>query len=98
MLEPGTAPAAPGCPAVSSRMLFRTVEYPNLPILAKKTGKTGYIEHCKAARVDDVGKASSELTGPGSAWMELDAALHRVIGIAAAAVTTWLTTRPSARR
>ncbi|CCK32926.1 hypothetical protein BN159_p48 (plasmid) [Streptomyces davaonensis JCM 4913] len=30
--------------------------------------------------------------------MELDAALHRSIGIAAAAVTTWLTTRPGARR
>jgi hypothetical protein len=66
--------------------------------LAKKTGKTGYIEHCKAARVDDDGKATSELTGPGSAWMELDAALHRSIGIAAAAVTTLLTTRPGARR
>ncbi|MFE7958693.1 hypothetical protein [Streptomyces sp. NPDC057413] len=61
--------------------------------LAKKTGKTGYIEHCKAARVDDGGKATSELTGPGSAWMELDAALHRAIGVGAAAVTTYLTTR-----
>ncbi|MEW2084206.1 hypothetical protein [Streptomyces sp. NPDC005283] len=26
---------------------------------AKKTSKTGYIEHCKAARVDDDGKATS---------------------------------------
>ncbi|MFI2764249.1 hypothetical protein ACH5A3_36260 [Streptomyces echinatus] len=83
---------------MGSQTLFRTVEYPNLPILAKKTGKTGYIEHCKAARVDDDGKTTSELTGPGSAWMELDAALHRSMGIAAAAVTTWLTTRPGARR
>lgn len=66
--------------------------------LAKKTGKTGYIEHCKAARVDDDGKATSELTGPGSAWMELDAALHRAIGVGAAAVTTWLTTRTGGRR
>lgn len=66
--------------------------------LAGKIGKIGYIEHCKAARVDDDGKATSELTGPGSAWMELDAALHRSIGIAAAAVTTWLTTRPGAHR
>jgi hypothetical protein len=66
--------------------------------LAKKTGKTGYIEHCKAARVDDKGQAASELTGPGSAWMELDAALHRAIGVGAAAVTTWLTTRPRSRR
>ncbi|MFE5596284.1 hypothetical protein ACFQ9B_39425, partial [Streptomyces sp. NPDC056549] len=40
--------------------------------LAGKTGKTGYIEHCKAARVDDYGKATAELTGPGSAWIELD--------------------------
>ena len=66
--------------------------------LAKKTGKTGYIEHCKAARVDDDGNATAELTGPGSAWMELDAALHRAIGVGAAAVTTWLTTRTAARR
>lgn len=46
MSEPGTAPAAPGCPAVSSRTLFRTVEYPSLPILlekiATKTGKGGF--------------------------------------------------------
>ncbi|MFJ1838987.1 hypothetical protein ACIOJ9_34620 [Streptomyces sp. NPDC088175] len=69
-----------------------------MPILAKKTGKTGYIEHCQAVRLDDDGKATKELTGPGSSWMELDAALHRAIGIGAAAVTTWLTTCPSARR
>jgi hypothetical protein len=66
--------------------------------LAKKTKKTGYIEHCQATRVDDDGKVTSELTGPGSAWMELDAALHRVIGVGAAAVTTWLTTRPGSGR
>ncbi|MEV7683217.1 hypothetical protein AB0O64_32450 [Streptomyces sp. NPDC088341] len=66
--------------------------------LAKKTGKTGYIKHCQAARVDDDGTATAELTGPGSAWMELEAALHRAIGVGAAAVTTWLTTRPGARR
>jgi hypothetical protein len=64
--------------------------------LAKKTGKTGYIEHCQVVRLDDEGKVSKELNGPGSAWMELDAALHRAIG--AAAVTTWLTTRPGGRR
>ncbi|MFJ2875446.1 hypothetical protein [Streptomyces sp. NPDC087298] len=69
-----------------------------MPILAKKTGKTGYIEHCQAVRLDDDDKATKELTGPGSSWMELDAALHRAIGIGAAAVTTWLTTCPSARR
>lgn len=66
--------------------------------LAKKTKKSGYIEHCQAVRLDDDGNATSELTGPGSAWMELDAALHRAIGIGAAAVTTWLTTRPGSHR
>ncbi|MGW7260787.1 hypothetical protein [Streptomyces sp. NPDC054834] len=66
--------------------------------LAGKTGKTGYIEHCKAVRVDDKDQVTSELTGPGSAWMELDAALHRAIGVGAAAVTTWLTTRPRGHR
>ncbi|MGW3983821.1 hypothetical protein [Streptomyces mirabilis] len=66
--------------------------------LARKSGKTGYIEHCKAVRVDDKDQVTSELTGPGSAWMELDAALHRAIGVGAAAVTTWLTTRTASRR
>ncbi|GGQ47743.1 hypothetical protein ACFFKE_08380 [Streptomyces mutabilis] len=66
--------------------------------LAKKTKKTGYIEHCQAVRLDDEGVVTKEVTGPGSAWMELDAALHRAIGIGAAAVTTWLTTRPGGRR
>ncbi|WP_331728655.1 hypothetical protein [Streptomyces anulatus] len=66
--------------------------------LAKKTKKTGYIEHCQAVRMDDKGALTREVNGPGSAWMELDSALHRVIGIGAAAVTTWLTTRPGARR
>lgn len=66
--------------------------------LAGKTGKTGYIEHCKAVRVDDKDQVTSELTGPGSAWMELDAALHRAIGIAAAAVTTAITTSSASRR
>ncbi|MEU2744616.1 hypothetical protein ABZ656_57870, partial [Streptomyces sp. NPDC007095] len=66
--------------------------------IAKKTGKTGYIEHCQAARLDDEGEVTREITGPGSAWMELDAALHRAIGVGAAAVTTWLTTRPGRHR
>ncbi|MEV5689406.1 hypothetical protein AB0L68_40640 [Streptomyces sp. NPDC052164] len=66
--------------------------------LAKKTGKTSYVEHCQAVRLTDDGTLTCEVSGPGSAWMELDAALHRAIGIGAAAVTTWLTTRPADRR
>ncbi|WP_328765392.1 MULTISPECIES: hypothetical protein [unclassified Streptomyces] len=66
--------------------------------LAKKTKKSGYIEHCQVVCLDDEGAVTKEITGPGSAWMELDAALHRAIGIGAAAVTTWLTTRPGGRR
>ncbi|MGW5449087.1 hypothetical protein [Streptomyces asiaticus] len=53
--------------------------------------------HCQAVRLDDEGVVGKELTGPGSAWMELDAALHRAIGVGAAAVTTWITTRRRAR-
>ncbi|MCC9312066.1 hypothetical protein LN042_34260 [Kitasatospora sp. RB6PN24] len=44
MPEQDTAPAAPGCPAVSSRTLFRTVEYPNLPILLQRTGSPDFAE------------------------------------------------------
>ncbi|MER7782272.1 hypothetical protein C0R01_31420 [Streptomyces albidoflavus] len=52
--------------------LFRTLEYRNLPTLAKRTKKTGYIEHCQAVRLDADGEISEEITDPGTAWMELD--------------------------
>lgn len=65
---------------------------------AKKAGKTGYIEHCQAVRLDHDGTTKKEINGPGTAWIELDAALHRVIGVGAAAVTTWLATRNVGRR
>ncbi|MER7042727.1 hypothetical protein [Streptomyces microflavus] len=42
--------------------------------LAKTTKKTGYIEHCQAVRMDDEGTLTREVNGPGTAWMELDAA------------------------
>ncbi|MGW5851813.1 hypothetical protein ACWFQ8_28375 [Streptomyces sp. NPDC055254] len=41
MPEPGTAPASSDCPAVGSQTLFRTVEYPNLPILERLATATG---------------------------------------------------------
>ncbi|MCD9899084.1 hypothetical protein LUR56_01005 [Streptomyces sp. MT29] len=47
--------------------------------------------------MDDDGTLTREVNGPGTAWIELDAALHRAIGIGAAAVTTWLTTRIGTR-
>ena len=61
--------------------------------LAAKTGKRGYIDHCHAVRLSGDGTPAAELSGPGTALMELDQALHRAIGVAAAAVTAWLATR-----
>ncbi|GAQ77209.1 hypothetical protein T45_09025 [Streptomyces turgidiscabies] len=61
--------------------------------LVGKTGQTGYVEHCEAVRLDADGTLRTESNGPGTAWIELDSALHRVIGVGAAAVTTWLATR-----
>lgn len=66
--------------------------------LADKTGKRGYVDHCQAVRLDENGTPQAEITGPGTAWIELDAALHRIIGVGAAAVTTWLTTRKAGTR
>ncbi|MFJ7786974.1 hypothetical protein ACIQY8_30635 [Streptomyces albidoflavus] len=70
--------------------------------LAEKAGKAGYIKHATVVR-----KAGGEGTeypapvqdtaGPGTALMELDQAAHRAIGVAAAAVTAWLTTRKTGR-
>ncbi|WP_128380334.1 hypothetical protein [Streptomyces cavernae] len=65
--------------------------------LAKKARQTGYIEHCQAVRLDKDDTPKKEINGPGTAWIELDAALHRVIGVGAAAVTTWLATRKGGR-
>ncbi|MEU3704800.1 hypothetical protein AB0E82_21230 [Streptomyces anulatus] len=66
--------------------------------LADKMGQNGYIEHCQAVRLDEKGEPQAEINGPGTAWIELDAALHRIIGVGAAAVTTWLATRGRGRK
>ncbi|MFE2943406.1 hypothetical protein ACFXKG_30785 [Streptomyces sp. NPDC059255] len=67
--------------------------------LAEKAGKTGYIKHATVVR-----KAGGEgtepvqdVSGPGTALMELDQAAHRAIGVAAAVVTTWITLRKGNR-
>jgi hypothetical protein len=71
--------------------------------LAEKADKTGYIKHATVVR-----KAGGEgteypapvqdVSGPGTALMELDQAAHRAIGVAAALVTTWITLRKGNRR
>lgn len=61
--------------------------------LAEKAGKRGYIDHCTAVRMDGEGALTVEASGPGTALMELDQALHRGIGVAAAVVTAWLAAR-----
>ncbi|GAA3163680.1 hypothetical protein [Streptomyces ramulosus] len=67
--------------------------------LAKKAGKDGYIQHATVVR--KVGGEDTEpvqdVSGPGTALMELDQAAHRAIGVAAALVTTWITLRTSRR-
>ncbi|MFE4206107.1 hypothetical protein ACFRSX_32685 [Streptomyces goshikiensis] len=66
--------------------------------LVDRAGQLGYVKHCQAVRLDKDGDAQAEITGPGTAWIELDAALHRIIGVGAAAVTTWLATRNRGRK
>jgi hypothetical protein len=66
--------------------------------LAKRWGKASYVEHCQAVRLDAQGEVVQQKTGPGTAWMALDSALHEAIAAGAAAVTTWLATRRRTRR
>ncbi|MGW4688518.1 hypothetical protein ACWEPM_26985 [Streptomyces sp. NPDC004244] len=71
--------------------------------LAEKAGKAGYIKHATVVRKaggEDTAypKAVQDVSGPGTALMELDQAAHRAIGVAAALVTTWITLRKGDRR
>ncbi|MER7688784.1 hypothetical protein [Streptomyces sp. NPDC097610] len=66
--------------------------------LADRTRQRGYVDHCQAVRLDKDGNVHSEINGPGTAWIELDAALHRFVGVGAAAVTVWLATRRGGRK
>ncbi|TGG78438.1 hypothetical protein [Streptomyces albus] len=71
--------------------------------LAEKTGKTGYIKHATVVRKAGgegtaYPKAVQDDAGPGTALMELDQAVHRAIGVAAALVTAWITLRKGDRR
>ncbi|MEV7926167.1 hypothetical protein [Kitasatospora sp. NPDC088779] len=66
---------------------------PVLAALARRFGKSSYIEGCAAVRLDENGVVTTSLYGPGTAWHELDQALHRAIAVAAAATTAWLAVR-----
>jgi hypothetical protein len=68
--------------------------------LAEKAGK---IKHATVVRKvggegTEYPKAVQDVSGPGTALMELDQAAHRAIGVAAALVTTWITLRKGDRR
>ena len=66
--------------------------------IADVTGKRGYLDHCQAARLGADGTVTAEINGPGTAWLSLDDAAHRALGVAAAAVTTWLAIRRTTRK
>ncbi|AWZ06873.1 MULTISPECIES: hypothetical protein [unclassified Streptomyces] len=66
--------------------------------IADRTGRRGYIDHCQTVRLDPDGSVHAEANGPGTAWMELDESLHRIIGVSAAAVTVLLTTHRGDQR
>ncbi|MFJ8811312.1 hypothetical protein [Streptomyces sp. NPDC102490] len=71
--------------------------------LAEKTGKGGYIKHATVVRKQggegtEYPEPVQDVSGPGTALMELDQAAHRAIGVAAALVTTWITLRKGGRR
>ncbi|WP_331720674.1 hypothetical protein OG543_30170 (plasmid) [Streptomyces sp. NBC_01178] len=71
--------------------------------LAEKAGKSGYIKHATVVRKQG-GEGTAypdpvqDVSGPGTALMELDQSAHRLIGVAAALVTTWITLRKGDRR
>ncbi|MFD8386186.1 hypothetical protein ACFV2X_48100 [Streptomyces sp. NPDC059679] len=57
---------------------------------ARALGKQTYLEYGTVVRKPG---EDPDAYGPGSAVMELDQAAHRLVGVMAAAVTTWLATR-----
>ncbi|MCX5115295.1 hypothetical protein OOK13_44035 [Streptomyces sp. NBC_00378] len=64
-------------PPTAAGELFRTSQYPNLPTLANKAGKSGYIKHATVVRKaggedTEYPKAVQDASGPGTALMELD--------------------------
>uniref|UniRef100_UPI003EB6B0B8 hypothetical protein n=2 Tax=Amycolatopsis TaxID=1813 RepID=UPI003EB6B0B8 len=52
-------------------------------------GKGGYLAHATVQRREGV----VDEGGPGTALMEMDQAAHRLIGVAASLLTTYLATR-----
>ncbi|MFD5089370.1 hypothetical protein ACFWMR_02125 [Amycolatopsis thailandensis] len=61
------------------------------PLLAaaRALGKSDYVEHATVQRREGV----VDVAGPGTALTELDQAAHRVVGVLASLMTTWLATR-----
>lgn len=57
----------------------------------RAVGKGPYLDHCTVQRREGV----VDQAGPGTALLECDQAMHRVVGVLASLVTTWLTVRGS---
>ena len=71
--------------AIDRRRGFKT--------LLRRAGKGGYLEHATAQRREGVVDES----GPGTALFEMDQSAHRLIGVAASLLTTWLAVRSERR-
>ncbi|MER7658146.1 hypothetical protein [Streptomyces albidoflavus] len=108
---PSPAPSATASPPAPCSPAPRSTRSPTeswtganrLLWLAEKAGKSGYIKHATVVRKaggegTEYPKAVQDVSGPGTALMELDQAAHRAIGVAAALVTTWITLRKGDRR
>jgi hypothetical protein len=59
----------------------------------RKAGKGEYLDHATAQRRPGV----VDQTGPGTALYELDQSTHRLIGVFASLLTTWLAVRSEQR-
>lgn len=71
---------------------------PALEALARLLGKQEYLARCQTVRPAEDGSVRTDPYGPGTAWMEIDQAGHRLVSVTAAAVTAWLAVRIDRRR
>ncbi|MFF7995098.1 hypothetical protein ACFZDG_35675 [Kitasatospora xanthocidica] len=71
---------------------------PALEALARLLGKQEYLARCQTVRPEEDGAVRADPYGPGTAWMEIDQASHRLVSVTAAAVTAWLAVRTDRRR
>lgn len=91
-VRPGPMLAGQALTAISHYVIDRRTPFTRF-LRSRLVGKSEYLDYASVVRPGHPSGVIYDASGPGTAYMELDQAAHRFLGVASALITAWLATR-----